>query len=96
MNDSPSVEAVRNSYRDAAAMLMAMLRDDADTVKGIVDSNEDAGALVSGMTAIAAMIAMKAAGGPAQAAGVVQTLVDFLASIPEEQWKVIAENSVML
>lgn len=92
--EKPTAEIVKNSYRDAAGLLLNMFNDNEEAMLGILESNDDQRYLLSGMLAVTMMLTMRAY--DEQATEVVKSLVNYLATVPDDEWQVIADHSKLM
>lgn len=93
MSSQPTIEQAKNAHRDAASILLFLFREDIDSVKAILDANQDdPRPLTSGIISVAAMIVAKAFG-MEQSVEAMESLVDYLANVPDEDWQILCNNS---
>lgn len=83
-------EFVRESYRSAAAAMLASLRQDVDTLKEIT-TTVDAESLASALIGIGLTILHHGFGENAEE--VMQGIVMDFATADDESWQIVAENS---
>lgn len=91
MSNAPTLHEAKDAYRDAASFMLFLFRDETENMKAITDANPDAGRLLSGMIAVCAMIIQKSFDDAA--VPMLESLVEYLANIPDEDWAQVAGNS---
>lgn len=79
-----------NSVRDAAALLLAYVKQDVPMV-GAISENSSIPALLSGLLFVSGMIVLKAF--ESESVEALESLVDFLASVPSDFWTTMAQKA---
>lgn len=90
--NTPSIDEAKDAYRDSAALLLNLFKNDIPAINDIFKVNSDKPeVLLSGMIAVAAMIAQRAFEG--EALPMIESLVEYLAEVPDEEWQKICSNA---
>lgn len=88
-------QEAQNCHRDAAAIVLALLRNDIPTIESI-NARTSIAELVSGMTSVAALLAVDAHGSMEKAEFAVARMLEKLATAPDDYWEQLAGNRVSL
>lgn len=93
--NQPTIEQAKNSYRDSASILLYLFRNDTTAIREILRANDDDPTnLLSGMIAVAGMITQRVFG--EEALPMIESLVDYLAQVPDSDWELICQNAKSL
>lgn len=94
MSSHPTIQQAKDAHRDAASVLLFLFRDDLDSIKEVLKANdEDPRPLMSGLISVAAMIVAKAFDGVENGVEAMESLVEYLSNVPDEDWQILCNNS---
>lgn len=95
MHSHPTIQETKDAHRDAASLLLHLLRGDMEAVEEIFRHNmQNPAALLSGMIAIAGMIVEKVFEDDTEDA--MRSLLDYLATVPDDVWATVSENATWM
>lgn len=91
MNTTP--QDAQNSVRDAAALLLAYVKQDVSLVEAISE-NSSMPILLSGLLFVSGLVAVKAF--ERDVVEAMEGLVEFLANVPDDFWTTMAEKATIV
>lgn len=90
--DANSQDA-QNSVRDAAALLLAYVKQDVSMIQAISE-NSSIPTLLSGLLFVSGLIVVRSF--EQDAVEAMENLVEFLATVPDDFWTVMAEKATIV
>ena len=92
---NPTVEEAKDAHRDAAALLLALLRNDVDTIQAI-NATTNALNLLSGTIAVSGAILLKLSGSIENAQMVMTQIIQMYTDMSDEDWAKICNSAITI